>query len=36
MNIMMVFHIKNVFIYISVLPEDDLCWPKHVGEVTVI
>ena len=36
MHIVMVFYIQNVFIYVSVLPEDGLCWPKHVGEVTVI
>jgi hypothetical protein len=36
MNIMMVFYIQNVFIYINVLPEDGLCWPKHVGKVIAI
>ena len=28
------FYINNVFPYISGLPEDGLCRPKHVGEIT--
>jgi hypothetical protein len=36
MHIMMVFYIQNIFINISVLPENGLCWPKHVGEVTAM
>ena len=27
-------YIKNVFPYISGLPEDGVCRPKHVGEIT--
>ena len=30
------FYINNAFPYISGLPEDGLCGPKHVGEITAI
>jgi hypothetical protein len=28
------FYIKYALLYISAVPEDDLCRPKHLGEIT--